>query len=103
MRGRAGLLSLLAAAAVSCVGDDSPSISRDDCAELRDHLVALRVAEVVDRDGLALAPGDLEQHRQAFTHALGDGFLETCASERAPEWLSCARAADSLAAARACP
>ena len=66
---------------------------RDQCAQLRDHLIALDTANVAN---------DREAHRAALARALGDGFVDDCAAKRSATVVSCALAAGSLEAAAHC-
>ena len=66
---------------------------RDQCAQLRDHLVALDVANVTN---------DREAHRAALERALGSGFVDDCAARHAPADVTCGIAASSLEAAAHC-
>jgi hypothetical protein len=74
--------------------ESSESVS--PCERVRDHLIELRL-EVA-----TLSHADVVQHRAAMRQAMGNEFVETCASERQNEQVQCALDARDFAAANAC-
>src|SRR4051812_9401958 len=89
---------LLALTLVACAADDSTEIDRAavPCAQLRDHLVNLRLATA------AGTPDELAQHRAAMEHALGDGFVASCERNLNASQIACSLQAPDLISASAC-
>lgn len=85
-----GLVAVLVAAA--CGAQSSESVSQRDCEALRDHIAQLRLQRVTD---------DLDQHRAAFSAAIGESFVPRCVAEVSREQMRCSldsRDAQALAA-----
>jgi hypothetical protein len=85
---------------VACGGgggkEDEGRARAQQCAQLRDHLVELRLASVTNLGN------DVAQHRAALTQALGPQFVETCATRTSKEQVACALAAKDAEAAADC-
>jgi hypothetical protein len=97
-RARSSTVAWLLAAALlaSCGGgkEDEARARTQQCKQLRDHLVELRLASATNLGN------DLAQHRAALTQALGPQFLDACATRTSKDQIACALAAkDSQAAA----
>ena len=76
--GRSALLCVLALAACS----HDRRVTRQRCEQLRDHLVDLRLQQVLpNRPGDP--PLDLTAHRRALRRALGERFLTRCEQQMA--------------------
>jgi hypothetical protein len=79
-------------ALISCSADPPERLSRRECEELRDHMVALRIGgESANRDA----------HRAAIRSSL-EPFVETCVETITPEQQRCALAAADLDALAIC-
>jgi hypothetical protein len=70
-------------------------VNRARCTQLRDHLVELRLRNT----GMDV---DVDAHRQAMKHALGDRFVASCEQGMSSSELKCALAAKELRAATSC-
>ena len=92
------LLVLVLVIVAGCSGDDGSEIERTarPCAQLRDHLVDLRLA------GVRGAPADLGVHREAMQRALGVDFITSCEKTMTAPQIDCATTAGDLAAVSAC-
>ncbi|MFT3697711.1 MAG: hypothetical protein QM831_31520 [Kofleriaceae bacterium] len=86
---------------VLCACVDKNELSLDRCAELRDHVIDLRLAPLVKINadptplGSATAPPppvDIEKHRAALKQALGDDFTDRCMKNVSADQLNCALA-----------
>ena len=92
-----GFIISLAIIASACGGQTEEPVAkdelRDQCAQLRDHLIAIDVANVAN---------DREAHRAALERALGRDFVDDCAARQTPTVVSCGLAAGSLEAAAHC-
>jgi hypothetical protein len=92
-----GFILSMAIIASACGGQpEEPSAKdelRDQCAQLRDHLIAIDTANVAN---------DREAHRAALARALGDHFVDDCAAKQSAADVSCALIAGSLEAAAHC-
>ena len=86
-----GLFACLFVAACSSGRTSGPST--EDCEELRDHMVDVRLG--------ANAP-DVDQHRVAMAGALGTDFIDRCVSDRSEAYVSCALGASSSNELSAC-
>ena len=121
---RVGLLfvSLLLVVEAACTGDGASDVHQR-CEQVRDHLVDLRLRQVAASDTSLAAqlptvvpaqpgrpaevvpapsPIDLDAHRKAMKQALGDRFIQTCASSYHDSRVRCLLAADSSSAVNAC-
>ena len=91
---RYALLLLATAALTSCSSDtDAGRVGRDDCAQLRDHLVDLRMESVT---------ADHDQHRAALRSSLGASFISSCLELTTEPQLRCALQAADAQALAAC-
>ncbi len=88
-------LILILALAVACTSVD-PGDARQRCADLRDHVVELRLGDVGNPDV------DLAAHRAAMQQALGEPFVERCVSELSEPQIHCAMSATESQAVAAC-
>ena len=94
-------LLLLLLALPACAGADDPDgPSRQDCAQLRDHIVDLRLA-AADQAG-HLGAGERAQHRAALQAAAGTSYLDEGTTSRTPHEVTCLLAASSLDSLNAC-
>lgn len=67
--------------------------SRHDCAQLREHLIEVRMRAVtLDRPA----------HRASIEASFGDGFVGECVATMSPSQVRCGRAAADAAALAAC-
>jgi len=88
------LLMIAIATTTSCASSEDPNEARArQCAQLRDHLVDVR---------LAGTQVDVEAHRAAIKGALGDGFVDRCTAQLTRTQIKCALAASDSAHALDC-
>ena len=73
-------------------GDDEPVAHVTSCAQLRDHLVELRLAGIEN---------DREQHRRALVATLGS-FVDTCEQSYSDDAIACALQATDPQTAATC-
>ncbi len=78
------LSSLLVVTTVASCDSDPERVTRTQCAELRDHMVELRLASVT---------ADVDQHRASIRAALGEDFLASCLERTSDADLRCGLAA----------
>ena len=90
------LLTALLVGCTSHAEDDRESL-RQQCAQLSEHLIDLRLASV---DGAAAV--DVAQHRQALRAAVGDTFAASCEHAMNSQQIKCGLAAKDASAANAC-
>lgn len=83
--------------AMSCAGSGSAPPEAKRCAELREHLVELQVADIHIASGI-----DREAHRRALGQALGDQFVGQCIDRLSEAQVDCSLAAADKAAAADC-
>ena len=86
------VIALFLLASCSSSSDDGAD-PRRRCEQLRDHLIDVR---------LAASDIDLTAHRAAMKQALGDHFVDACASKMTGDQIRCALDAKDQAAADAC-
>jgi len=79
-----------AIATIACTHHDDV-VSLDRCAELRDHLVDLRIGEATVGQNLSAA--EIADHRASLSTALGEAFVQSCTQAYTAEQLRCALAA----------
>lgn len=106
----------LVVAVVSFGCTSHKDITPDDCIELRDHIVDLRLSTVATirttppvrtvgsdhLDAPALPPIDVAPHRAALKQALGEQFESNCLKSVTVDQLKCALAAKSSGAVTEC-
>lgn len=94
-RGAVGWVCTLMVALGGCGGGEERGGRDRRCEQLREHVVDLRLASVIDVDV------DVAKHRIAMVRALGDDFVTTCVDKLTNEQLECAlTATDAQAVAR---
>jgi len=98
---------LLAVTVLGCSGHKE--VTPDDCTELRDHIVELRLASLANIKSGSVLPGigsghqtsrpvppvNIAAHRAALKQALGESFATTCLKQISVTQLKCALAATS--------
>jgi hypothetical protein len=85
------------ACACALAGCAEPASKTQQCEQLRDHLVELRLDAARGLSEPARA-----QHRQALVASLGPDFVTTCADRTSEDELRCALAAATTQVASAC-
>ena len=90
------VLAVAVAVAVlaSCSAEDEVPAEGHPCERLREHMIDLRI------EGTPAA--EQAGHREVMRRALGDAFLETCATTMSPAQIRCALDARDSAAAASC-
>jgi hypothetical protein len=83
---------------IGCSGDDETEVERQvpPCAELRDHLIELRMA------GISGTPAQRAETRAMMERSLGTEFATSCESKLSTTQVACAIGATTLNAASAC-
>ena len=92
----AGLLVLLIELLAACHSGpaDTDPPDREQCEQLRSHVVDIRLA---DATGI-----DIRPHREALQQALGESFLADCMSSMTNAQVTCALASTEIDASAAC-
>ena len=73
------------------------TVEREDCEQLRDHVVDLRLSTISD-----LPTEDMAGHRSALRNALGEPFVSSCMKTFTPDQIQCAKSALDSDAASSC-
>ncbi len=80
---------LIVLAGISCKSDDD-TVTREDCVEVREHIVDLRLANATSssRDK-ARTKTELAKHKTQLVKQAGEPFLAQCLQAKDAEWLAC--------------
>lgn len=88
-----GCFLVFALVLAACASSEDPRDARTrQCAQVRDHLIDLRLAHAHDVDA----------HRAAMKQALGDRFVDECAASLTQTQITCALTASDAVAAIDC-
>ncbi len=90
-----GRFALVVMVVAACGHDDDPDgDATRRCAQVREHVIDLRLADASNIDVAA--------HRVAMRNALGDGFVASCKATMTTAQASCVLSAVDAASANAC-